>query len=98
AEDAMLMGDGGGQVTSFPKPMVGGRRIAQLFFAASRRYQDKLSHRLVVLNGQWSLLRFIDGKLESALMFELDGDRIQRIYAQRNPAKLARLSAEHANN
>ncbi|CAB3731401.1 hypothetical protein LMG27174_05834 [Paraburkholderia rhynchosiae] len=31
AEDAVLMGDGGGRVQSFPKPMVGGRRIAQLF-------------------------------------------------------------------
>ncbi|NYT59311.1 RNA polymerase sigma-70 factor [Alcaligenaceae bacterium] len=94
AEDALLMGDGGGQVPSFPQPLAGGRRIAQLFFAATRRYQGKLTHRLVVLNGQWSLLRFIDGQLESALMFELDGGRISRIYAQRNPAKLTRLAIE----
>lgn len=94
AEDAMLMGDGGGKVTSFPQPLFGGRRIAQLFLASTLRYKDKLSHRLVVLNGQWSLLRFIEGELDTAFMFELDSDRISRIYAQRNPDKLARLASE----
>src|ERR1700710_1847594 len=38
AEDAMLIGDGGGKVPSFPKPMTGGQRIAQLFYASSLRY------------------------------------------------------------
>src|SRR3546814_7976896 len=31
ADDAVLIGDGGGIVTSFPKPLVGGWRIAKLF-------------------------------------------------------------------
>src|SRR3546814_16396153 len=38
ADDAVLIGDGGGIVTSFPKPLVGGWRIAKLFFAGFRRY------------------------------------------------------------
>ncbi|MFM0056924.1 RNA polymerase sigma-70 factor [Paraburkholderia phytofirmans] len=97
AEDAKLIGDGGGKVQSFPKPMVGGRRIAQLFYASSRRYGDELSVKLVVLNGQWALLRFIEGKLESAQSFETDGERIVRIHVQRNPDKLARIAAAHAN-
>ncbi|MFM0226720.1 RNA polymerase sigma-70 factor [Paraburkholderia dipogonis] len=96
AEDAMLIGDGGGKVPSFPKPMAGGRRIAQLFYASSRRYGDELSVKLVVLNGQWALLRFIEGKLESAQSFETDGERIVRIHVQRNPEKLARIAAAHA--
>src|SRR5690606_26572590 len=61
AEDAVLMGDGGGKVTSFPKPMVGGRRIAQLFMAASLRYKTGLHIQMVVLNEQWALLRYIQG-------------------------------------
>jgi RNA polymerase sigma-70 factor (ECF subfamily) len=97
AEDATLIGDGGGKVQSFPKPMAGGRRIAQLFYASSRRYGDELSVKLVVLNGQWALLRFIEGKLESAQSFETDGERIVRIHVQRNPDKLARIAAAHAN-
>jgi RNA polymerase sigma-70 factor (ECF subfamily) len=97
AEDATLIGDGGGKVPSFLKPMAGGRRIAQLFYASSRRYGDELSVKLVVLNGQWALLRFIEGKLESAQSFETDGERIVRIHVQRNPDKLARIAAAHAN-
>lgn len=95
AEDAVLMGDGGGRVTSFPKPMVGGRRIAQLFFAATLRYKSELRITLAVLNGQWALLRFIEGQLESAQIFESDGERITCIYVQRNPDKLARIAATY---
>ncbi|PRX27019.1 RNA polymerase sigma-70 factor (ECF subfamily) [Paraburkholderia sp. BL18I3N2] len=97
AEDAKLIGDGGGKVQSFPEPMVGGQRIAQLFYASSRRFGDALGVKLVVLNGQWALLRFIEGKLESAQSFETDGERIVRIHVQRNPDKLARIAAAHAN-
>jgi RNA polymerase sigma-70 factor (TIGR02957 family) len=96
AEDARLIGDGGGKVQSFPKPMEGGRRIAQLFYASSLRYGSELSLKFVVLNGQWALLRFIEGKLESAQSFETDGERIVRIHVQRNPDKLARIAAAHA--
>ena len=96
AEDAMLIGDGGGKVQSFPKPMAGGRRIAQLFYASSLRYGSELSIKFVVLNGQWALLRFIEGKLESAQSFETDGERIVRIHVQRNPDKLARIAAANA--
>jgi RNA polymerase sigma-70 factor (ECF subfamily) len=97
AEDAMLIGDGGGKVPSFPKPMVGGQRIAQLFYASSLRYGSELGVKLVMLNGQWALLRFIEGKLESAQSIETDGERIVRIYVQRNPDKLARIAAACAN-
>jgi RNA polymerase sigma-70 factor (ECF subfamily) len=93
AEDAMLIGDGGGHVQSFPKPMVGGRRIAQLFYATWLRCGSGVEMRPVVLNGQWAMLRFIDGQLEAAMSFETDGTRIGRILVQRNPDKLARIAA-----
>ncbi|MDS1139398.1 RNA polymerase sigma-70 factor [Pusillimonas sp. SM2304] len=97
AEDAVLMGDGGGRVSSFPKPMVGGRRIAQLFFAASLRYKRALHIELAILNEQWALLRFIEGALESAQLFDIDDGRITHIYVQRNPDKLARIAAAYQN-
>lgn len=89
-EDATLIGDGGGKVTSFPKPLVGGRRIAQLFYATYRRGQA-VRIELAMINGQWGLLRYIDGVLESAQTYETDGERVLRIHVQRNPDKLARL-------
>ncbi len=92
-DNAQLIGDGGGKVQSFPKPMLGGQRIAQLFYAACLRYGQEMHIELVQINGEWGLLRFIEGKLESAQTYETDGQRILRINVQRNPDKLARINA-----
>ena len=93
AADAELIGDGGGKVSSFPRPLAGGQRIAQLFYAASLRYGERARLELAVINDEWGLLRFIDGVLETALSFETDGERILSVHAQRNPDKLARVEA-----
>ena len=92
-DEAELIGDGGGRVQSFPKPMHGGQRIAQLFYAARLRHGEGMRLRLVNLNGEWGLLRFFGDTLESAQTFETDGERIVRIQVQRNPLKLARIVA-----
>ena len=91
ADDATLMGDGGGKVTAFPKPLLGGQRIAQLFYAAHRRYRDGLRIEVARVNGGHGVLRFIEGQLESAQAFETDGARIVSIFVQRNPDKLRRV-------
>lgn len=93
AEDAQLIGDGGGKVPSFGVPLVGNRRIAQLFYATHRRFGDAVRYEVVVLNGQWGLLRFIGNTLESAQSLETDGERIHTLHVQRNPDKLARIAA-----
>lgn len=92
-EDAELVGDGGGKVAAFPRPLHGGQRIAQLYYATHRRFGTDLRLELVLINGQWGLLRFIEGRLESAQSLEIDGGRIARIHVQRNPDKLERLLA-----
>lgn len=102
ADDAQLVGDGGGKVPSFGVPLLGGQRIAQLYLATQLRFRGAVRFDVVLLNGQWGLLRFIDGHLESAQAIETDGERILRIHAQRNPDKLARIAAAlglrtHAN-
>lgn len=92
AEDAQLIGDGGGKVPSFGVPLVGGQRIAQLYLATHLRFPGAVRFEVVVLNGQWGLLRFVDGALESAQAIETDGERIVRIHAQRNPDKLEHIA------
>jgi RNA polymerase sigma-70 factor (ECF subfamily) len=93
AENAEFIGDGGGKVPSFGAPLKGGERIARLYFATSRRHGGGLRTRVAPINGEWGMLRFIDGVLESAQAFETDGVRIHRIQAQRNPDKLAWLGS-----
>lgn len=92
ADDAELVSDGGGKVRSFPRPLHGAQRIAQLFYATKRRLGAGVELRAAELNGEPALLRFVDGALESALSVETDGRRITRIRIQRNPDKLARLA------
>ncbi|MCU6432603.1 RNA polymerase sigma-70 factor [Undibacterium sp. Jales W-56] len=92
ADDAQLISDGGGKVPSFRVPLVGGQRIAQLYLATRLRYPNLMRFEVVMLNGQWGLLRFINGALESAQTLETNGERIVRIHVQRNPDKLARIT------
>ena len=43
---------------------------------------------------QSGLLRYIDGRLESAQAVVTDGERLVSIYVVRNPDKLARIAPE----
>ncbi|MDQ0573375.1 RNA polymerase sigma-70 factor (TIGR02957 family) [Variovorax paradoxus] len=92
AEDVELIGDGGGKVQTFSKMLRGSQRLAQLYFALWRRMGAAVRMELVDINGEPGLLRFVDGQLESAQTFEIEGERIVRIRAQRNPDKLARIA------
>lgn len=92
AEDVELIGDGGGKVQTFSKILRGSQRLAQLYFALWRRMGAGVRMELVDINGEPGLLRFLDGELESAQTFEIEGERIVRIRAQRNPDKLARIA------
>ena len=91
AESAELVGDGGGIVTSFPKPMVGGPRIAQVLYAATLRPEHRLRMELATINGRAGVLRYLHGALESAQSYDTDGERITHVYVQRNPEKLRRI-------
>lgn len=88
AEDAQLIGDGGGKVPSFGVPLLGGPRIAQLYLATNLRFPGRVRYELAALNGEWGLLRFIDGALESAQSLQIEHGRVVGIHVQRNPDKL----------
>ncbi|SAI54286.1 RNA polymerase sigma factor [Bordetella ansorpii] len=91
SDDAQLIGDGGGKVASFAS-LVGGKRLAQLFYAGKRRFRETMRTEVVEVNGQWTLLRFIGDELESVQSYETDGRRLTRVLVQRNPDKLARIA------
>ena len=88
SEDAQLIGDGGGKVPSFAKPLVGPFRIANLYWALYRRLGAQVVYRMALINGEPGLVRYLDGRIESAQAFVTDGQRIVAIYAVRNPDKL----------
>lgn len=95
ADDVQLIGDGGGKVPSFLEVLLGADRIANLYWAVSRRHVDQVVYRIAWINGEPGLLRYVSGQLESAQSFVTDRERIVAIYAVRNPDKLAGIPTRH---
>ncbi len=89
AEDVQLVSDGGGKVPAFLRILRGADRVTNLYWALFRRRGRHIVYRLARINGEPGLLRYIDGKLESAQAFVVDEGRIAAIYSVRNPDKLA---------
>jgi RNA polymerase sigma-70 factor (ECF subfamily) len=89
AENVELVSDGGGKVPAVFKILRGAHRIANLFWVTGRRFGPQTAYRQALINGEPGLLRYVDGKLESAMALATDGERIVGIYAVRNPDKLA---------
>lgn len=96
AEDARLIGDGGGKVSSFPHPLAGAERISWLYYANQRHLGERIAYRAAWINGSPGLLRYVDGVLESAQVLETADGHIQNIYVVRNPDKLAAIAAPQA--
>lgn len=92
ADGAEVIGDGGGKVPSVVGGLQGGDRVTNLYWAHALRLGDRIEYRLATVNGEPGLLRYIDGRLESAMAVETDGERIVTLYAVRNPDKLARIA------
>ncbi|MBE7369053.1 RNA polymerase sigma-70 factor [Ramlibacter pallidus] len=93
ADDVLTIGDGGGKVPSVAGGLRGGERVTNLYWAHALRLGSRLQYRIATINGEPGLLRFIDGRLESANAVVTDGSRIVAIYAVRNPDKLENVRA-----
>ncbi|AJE43359.1 RNA polymerase sigma factor SigJ [Streptomyces nodosus] len=84
---ATMIADGGGLVSSVLRPVEGSENIAQyLIHIAGRAPGLTLLERTV--NGQPGLVAQHSGVTVTVAAFGLDGDRITRIWAIRNPEKL----------
>lgn len=93
AEDITTLGDGGGKATSVLGGLAGRDRVTNLFWAHALRFGPRMTYRLATINGELGLLRYVDGRLDSANAVVTDGERIVAIYGVRNPDKLANILA-----
>jgi RNA polymerase sigma-70 factor (ECF subfamily) len=91
AEESEMVGDFGDVKPSLARPLFGAQRIAQLYYAMHLRHGDAMRLELAILNGEWSLLRYLDGVLDSVQTFEFTDVQVSRVRIQRNPEKLAPL-------
>ena len=90
AEDAVMIGDGGGRAPAALEPIHGRERVASAFIAFTRR---ALRHgarvRPTTVNAQPGLLGLDpEGRIISVLAFDVVDGRIQTIRGVTNPDKL----------
>ncbi|MGW3112811.1 RNA polymerase sigma factor SigJ [Streptomyces sp. NPDC001091] len=84
---AVMTADGGGMVGTVLRPVEGGPGIARYMAAIADRAPGlELLERSV--NGLPGLVARRDGAVVTVAAFEIDGDRVTRIWVVRNPEKL----------
>ncbi|MPZ01101.1 MAG: RNA polymerase sigma-70 factor [Actinophytocola sp.] len=89
APDVVLVADGGGLATAVRVPVHGAERIAKLFSGAIRRH-GPFDTTTLWLNGAPAGRIEVDGEL-TLVSFAVEDGQVTRMYAMRNPQKLARL-------
>ncbi|HKH09854.1 MAG TPA: RNA polymerase sigma-70 factor [Rubrobacter sp.] len=90
APDVVLVADGGGLVPAVRHPVEGMGRVAALLSRFKTLAPDAVVGT-VWLNGAPAVRIDLAGELDTAVTFVVEGGRIARIYAIRNPHKLGRL-------
>jgi RNA polymerase sigma-70 factor (ECF subfamily) len=91
APDVVVVADGGGLVAAAPRPIEGAERVAAFLIAAGR--SADFEAKAVWLNGSPAARIDIGGEVNTAVSVAVENGRITRIYAIRNPHKLAGLDA-----
>jgi len=89
APDVVAVSDGGGFVAAARRPIQGAERVAGLLMKGLRSVDFEA--KTVWLNGSPAIRLDIGGQLDTAVSLAVENGRITRIYAVRNPHKLARL-------
>ena len=95
APDVVVVADGGGLVAAARAPGRGRATAWRALLGALRQVGRRLrgDHRCW-LNGAPAARIDLDGELDTAVTLVVEDGRITRIYAIRNPHKLARLDEE----
>ena len=89
ADEVQLVSDGGGKIKSFLRILRGAGRVAGVFWSLEHQYPQRVAYRQARINGEPGLLRYVEGKLESAQSFVIEDGRIAAALVVRNPDKLA---------
>lgn len=83
----VAVADGGGRAMASPVPVQGREAVAE-FLVRLAVLADRLDLHERTVNGQPGLVAMKDRDVLTVYAFDIDDDRIQRIWAIRNPDKL----------
>lgn len=93
AEDAVMVGDGGGKAPAVRQPIVGRERVAR-FLVGLARLAERLGIRLrpSEINGQpGAIVEDANGRIVNILAFDIADGRVRAVHAVVNPDKLGHL-------
>lgn len=93
-EDVMLISDGGGKVVAFKYPIQTRDHVARVLldgFQGGHYYQGKLHFEASLLNGETGIVIRSGDETLAAIFIQLRRGKLARMYAVRNPDKLARV-------
>ena len=93
SDDVVLWTDGGGKVRAALRPVIGPHRTSRFLINVAKR-GTLGTPQPVVLNGQPATVFVLDGRVTSALAFDIRDGLIVGIRAVNNPDKLERLNAQ----
>ena len=93
APDVVVVSDGGGVVSAALRPITGADRVAA-FLGGLARKVGAFEARPMWLNGGPAMRIDLDAALDTVASLVIEDGRITRIYAIRNPHKLAGLHEE----
>lgn len=93
-EDIIAYSDGGGRTRAALNPIYGKDHVARFLVGIARKGGDGLKRQVAEINAQPGFLGFRDGEAQTALVLDIEQDRIRAIYIVVNPEKLQHLHKE----
>ncbi len=94
APDVVLVADGGGIAQAVVNPVTGAKKVANLLRPFSRLAPGAQILPMRLNGAVGARIVGTEDGYDTAISFVVEGGRISRIYAVRNPAKLGRLDVE----
>lgn len=90
APEVVLVSDGGPHRRAARRPVVGAERVARFFSNLARRHVPSAVFPATI-NGDPGVIVEIDGVIDFAAAFDVDGDQVTAIWLVRNPTKLGHV-------
>jgi RNA polymerase sigma-70 factor, ECF subfamily len=93
SDDIVSMGDSGGKAAlkAGRMPVYGPDKVARGYLGALRSLPPGMVTHVTEVNGQLALVGYLDEKPVGAILFQIEGEQITRLYYVVNPEKLTWL-------
>ncbi|WP_243291579.1 RNA polymerase sigma-70 factor [Bacillus sp. FJAT-47783] len=88
SEDVTLYSDGGGKVKAAVRPIVSRPNVFLFLTGVGNKVAEDYYYEIKNINGQPSLVNYINGTIHSTVSFYISHDKIIEIYMTMNPDKL----------